>query len=289
MIIYDFSNIVIGAAMDYFNETKQQPDLPLMRHMALMCIIKDKEKKSRYVGSLGTVLAFDGGNYWRKDIFPNYKQNRKKAQSKMDFDFAKFYQDFNQIKEEFKQVLPYHCIEVPKAEADDIIAVLARKFAAHETVCIVGSDKDFLQIQEWDLANPVVQYSPWHKKFLTKENRDLPLIQHICGGDKSDGIPNIWSDVDTFMTEGMRQKPFTKKLKEQVDAAGFGGIESLLDSDELVARFNINKNLIDLELIPEYIVDKIIYTYETTQPAHGQFHNYLVTHKLRKLMEMAKV
>ena len=46
MIIYDFSNIVVGAVMDYFNKTGMQPDLPLMRHIALNTIITDKEKKS---------------------------------------------------------------------------------------------------------------------------------------------------------------------------------------------------------------------------------------------------
>ena len=289
MVIYDFSNIVVGAVMDYFNKTGQQPDLALMRHIALNTIITDKEKKTRYIGELGIVLAFDGVNYWRRDVFPNYKQNRKKNKEKSKFDFAQFYSDFNILKQEFKENIPYRCIEVPRAEADDIIATLCKKYGQLEKICIVGADKDFLQIQEWDLHYPVVQYSPWHRKFLTLEMKDHTIIEHICGGDAGDGIPNIWSDVDTFMTDGIRQKPFSKKLKESVRQAGFAGISSVLRDAQELERFKQNRTLIDLTQIPSYIQDAILLEYDNTEVAQGKFHKYCVEHKLRKIMEQGKI
>ena len=289
MVIYDFSNIVIGQVMDYFRETEMQPDINLMRHIALQSILVDKDKRQKYHGTQGVILAFDGHHYWRSDIFPNYKQNRKAAQKKkVGFDFPRFYQDFNQIKEEFKANIPMRCIQVDGAEADDVIAVLAKKYAAHEEVCIIGSDKDFLQIQDWSTPFKVVQYSPWHKKFLTPENRDLTLIEHVCGGDKNDGIPNIWSDIDTFMTEGIRQKSFTKKLKEGVANAGFAGMAEFLDDDELLNRFLLNKKLIDLTEIPDEVSEAIIKAFDENELPVNKFHAYLVEHRLRKIMEMVK-
>ena len=289
MVIYDFSNIVVGAVMDYFNKTGQQPDLPLMRHIALNTIITDKEKKQRYLGELGIVLAFDGRQYWRRDVFPNYKQNRKKDQEKSKFDFGKFYDEFNQLKEEFRENVPYRCIEVLHAEADDIIATLCKKFGQHERICIVGADKDFLQIQEWDLKYPVVQYSPWHKKFLTLEMKEHTLIEHICGGDVGDGIPNIWSDIDTFMTDGVRQKPFTKKLREQVKQCGFAGISSVLRDAQELERFKQNRTLIDLTQIPEHIEAAILDAYDSSEVAQGRFHKYCVEHRLKKIMEQGRI
>lgn len=289
MIIYDFSNMVVGATMDYFNKTGMQPDLLLLRHIALNTIITDKDKHQKYLGELGVVLAFDGQNYWRRDVFPNYKQTRKKEQEKSKFDFVQFYSDFNQLKQEFKDNIPYRCIEVLRAEADDIIATLCKKFGQHEKICIVGSDKDFLQIQEWRMQYPVVQYSPWHRKFLTLENKEHTLIEHVCGGDVGDGIPNIWSDVDTFMTEGVRQKPFGKKMRESVKEAGFGGIASVLRDARELDRFNQNRTLIDLTQIPQHIEAAILDTYDNTEPAQGRFHKYCVENKLRKIMEMGKI
>ncbi len=289
MVIYDFSSMVVGAVMDYFNKTGQQPDLPLMRHIALNTIIHDKEKKARYLSELGVVLAFDGPNYWRRDVFPNYKQNRKKSQEKSKFDFDQFYSDFNVLKQEFKENVPYRCIEVPRAEADDIIATLCKKFGQHEKICIVGADKDFLQIQEWNLQYPVVQYSPWHQKFLTLEMKEHTLIEHICGGDAGDGIPNIWSDVDTFVTDGIRQKPFSKKLRESVKQAGFSGISSVLRDAQELERFKQNRTLIDLTQIPEYIQNAILAEYDNSVVAQGRFHKYCVEHKLRKIMEQGKI
>lgn len=281
--------MVFAATLDYHHKTGIQADMQLLRHLALNSIISDKIKKEKYIGRVGVVLAFDGSKYWRKEIFPNYKQNRKKGQQKSTFNFQQFYKDFNQLKQEFRENLPYYCVQVDRAEADDIIAVLSKKYAAHEPVCIVSADKDFLQIQEWGMSNPVVQYSPYHKKFLTLENRDLTLIEHIAGGDASDGIPNIWSNIDTFMDESLRQKPFSKKLRQQLLEGGFSGIAGVLRDAQDLERFKMNQTLIDLQYIPEDVTNAIIAEFDSCTPAQGRFHQYCIEHRLRKIMEMGKI
>ena len=49
------------------------------------------------------------------------------------------------VTEEFKQVLPWKVVQVPRAEADDVIAVLAQTFGDKPTL-IVSSDKDYKQL-----------------------------------------------------------------------------------------------------------------------------------------------
>lgn len=291
MIIYDFSNIVIGAAMAYHQSTRQQMDLNLLRHIALNCIISDKTKHDKFVGKQGVVLAFDSRHYWRKNVFPQYKGNRKKGRDKHSFDFDEFFKHFNTLKVEFSESLPYKCIEVDTAEADDIIAVLSKKYVNEEDVCIVAADKDMLQLQKYSsFPHSIYQYSPKVKKFITPETNDLNLYTHIIGGDSVDGIPNIWSDEDTYMVEGKRCKQFTTKMKELVNT--FTCDEDLFQiilTDEIKRRYEMNKTLIDLNCIPQDLQDKIIEEFVKIESNKGTIFDYLVKHKLTQILKRGKI
>lgn len=291
MIIYDFSNIVIGAAMSYFQSTRQQIDLNLLRHIALNCIISDKSRHDSYVGNLGVVLAFDSRHYWRKDVFKHYKGTRKKGRDKSDFDFNTFYGHFNTLKEEFSQSLPYKCVEVDKAEADDIIAVLAKTYVSEENICIVASDKDMLQVQKYSsFPWSIFQYSPKVKKFITPESKELTLYSHIIGGDSIDGIPNIWSDEDTYVTDGKRCKQFSSKTKQLVDTfVSDEDLYKVLVTDELKKRYEINKTLIDLDCIPQDLQYKILETFKETKSNNKTVFDYLVKHKLTQILKRGKI
>lgn len=291
MIIYDFSNIVIGAAMAYFQSTKQQMDLNLLRHIALNCIISDKVKHDKFVGKQGVVLAFDSRNYWRKQVFPQYKGNRKKGREKHSFDFDTFFQHFNTLKEEFTESLPYKCIEVDTAEADDIIAVLSKHFVNEEDVCIVAADKDMLQLQAYSsFPYAIYQYSPKIKKFITPQTNELNLYTHIIGGDSVDGIPNIWSDEDTYMVEGKRCKQFSSKMRELVNT--FTSDEDLfqvITTDEIKRRYEMNKTLIDLNCIPETLQVTILDEFSKIKENKKTVFDYLVKHKLMQILKKGQI
>ena len=106
------------------NETKQV-DEGMVRHMILNSIRNYvMQFKSDYVESdADVILAWDSKHYWRRDFFPQYKLNRKKARDKDSKDWESIFECLNQIKKEIKDYLPYKVVEVHGAEADDIIAV----------------------------------------------------------------------------------------------------------------------------------------------------------------------
>ena len=58
-------------------------------------------------------------------------------------------------------------LDVDGAEADDVIAVLTARLAAHGSVLILSSDKDFGQLQKYP---NVTQYSPILKRFVKIDN-----------------------------------------------------------------------------------------------------------------------
>jgi len=179
------------------------------------------------------------------------------------------------IKSEIESVFPWKNISVPRTEADDIIAIICKHSLPIEPVVIVSSDKDFQQLQKY---SNVKQWSPNKKDFLTCDNSEEYLKEHIIRGDSSDGVPNILSEEDTFVNEDKRQKPMTKKKMKEIKE----NIETYKKTD----RWNQNKTLIDFEEIPEEIEKEIMEEYN--KPCNKETNKifpYLMEHKLVKLLE----
>ena len=199
-------------------------------------------------------------------------------------DWEAFFPIFEKIKNEIKEVLPYHCIEVEHAEADDIIATIVKMFyKTGEEICIVSSDNDMIQLQKY--GTNIVQWSPRIKKFLNYENTQYNLMEHIVGGDANDGIPNIWSDDDTCVTE-KRMKTFSSKRKEIVTSHNFQISDLAINKNE-VDKFKRNAILIDLDKIPDDIVKDIKEAVYNNKPPKGKLFNYLIQNQCMKLLDSA--
>jgi hypothetical protein len=220
------------------------------------------------------VIACDDRNYWRKQVFPYYKANRKKNRDASEINWAQVFDIFNKIKGEIKDNFPYRVIQVESAEADDIIATLVTE-NNNETILILSADKDFVQLQKYAT---VKQYDPIRKKWIKEDNPQQYLYEHILKGDQGDGIPNILSDDDTFVTD-KRQKPMTQK---KIDLFKSEGI-----SHEMLKRnFARNELLVDLTKIPENIRNSVINKYnEENGKDRSKLFNYFISHNLKLLMD----
>ena len=151
------------------------------------------------------------------------------------------------IREELKEFFPYSVIGVARAEGDDVIAALTEWGRPRERDVIYSTDRDFIQC-----VNDDVDLWNWRDGKLTTVNDVDPedyLFEHVLRGDVGDGIPNVLSHEDTLVTEGMRQKPMTKK---RFDALMNG------DYDEVVnKRIEKNYKLISLRMTPGDIKTEI--------------------------------
>lgn len=278
MIIFDFNQVAISNLMEQIGSSKQSVDESLVRHMILNTI-RTYIKKFKDSHGPEVILACDSKNYWRREVFPYYKANRKKARDSSGHDWSSIFECLNKIRNELKENSPYKVIEVETCEADDIIAVLTQKFSATQKIMILSSDKDFAQLQKY---KNVSQYSPILKKTIKEDNPYSFLKEHIIRGDKGDGIPNIMSQDNVFV-EGGRQKSI-----KTVDVNTWINQEpSDFCSGEAYRNWIRNETLIDLTKIPESLKTKIINTYdESSANSRQTFMNYMMKNRLKNLLEV---
>jgi len=278
MILFDFNQVAISNLMEQIGSSKTAVDESLVRHMILNTI-RTYVKKFKAEFGPNIIIACDNKKYWRREIFPYYKANRKKSRESSGHDWNSIFDCLNKIRDELREHSPYKVIEVDTAEADDIIAVLSIKHSANEKVMILSSDKDFAQLQKYP---NVEQYSPILKKFIKEPLPSAQLKQLVIRGDKSDGIPNILSKDDTFV-EGVRQKPITEaKIINWMNQK-----PEEFCTEEMLRNYNRNEILIDLTRIPENLKQNIIDTYESSKGRTRQeFMNYMIANRLKNLIEV---
>jgi 5'-3' exonuclease len=279
MIIFDYNQVAISNLMEQIGSSpKATIDESLVRHMILNTM-RTYIKRFKATHGPEVVIACDNRHYWRRDVFVNYKSNRKKARENSGFDWATIFECLKKVKDELAENSPYKVIDVEGAEADDVIGALVLKYAATEKVMILSSDKDFAQLQKFP---NVEQYSPILKKVLKEPLPALQLKQLIIRGDKGDGIPNILTKDDVFV-EGGRQKPITEaKIINWLNQD-----PSEFCNDEMLRNFKRNEMLIDLTQIPETLKQSIIDTYESTKGhTRQEFMNYMIANRLKNLIEV---
>jgi hypothetical protein len=275
MILVDMNQISVASVMMHLHMTKQtKPDEDMVRHMILNSIRMYRMKFCDEYGEL--VLCYDSKHYWRRDYYPEYKNNRKKTRDSSSNDWDAIFEVLNAIKAELKEFFPYKHLEVYGAEADDIIAALSGEleFDSGKTLILSG-DKDFIQLQKF---RNVTQYSPITKKFINGQDPNDYLNEHILKGDSSDGVPNVLSPDNTFV-DGLRQKPLSKKKI----AAMIGGE---FPNDEVKRNFQRNKKLIDLDKSPTSLLSECVNAYNAAPEGdRSKLLNYFTQKRLRNLVE----
>lgn len=153
--------------------------------------------KSYNAGTI--VITADGGSSYRKNIFPEYKANRKEKYAEQtpqeEKEFAMFMAEFSNTLTLLKEKYPV--FQFKGVEADDIAAYISMNLDKYglDDCWMVSSDKD------WDLLinDRVSRFSTVTRKETTVHNWDehydfeIPdYITFKClTGDKGDNVPGI--------------------------------------------------------------------------------------------------
>lgn len=277
LILVDMSNVALHALqsassgkMNYFQLTEMS-----LRHVVLKRLF---DIHRQFGIEREMVLCFDNDNYWRKDVFPLYKSTRAKARSYSKFSFEEYKKMFKVFKEELPQNFSWKCVDVEKCEADDVIYAICNH-VRDRRITIVSSDEDYLQIQN---INPnVEQFSIANDKFITPQNKGYDLLEHIITGDSGDGIPNILSNANTFVMDGVRQTPMTKQRKaDTMLSVQIGTLD-----ENVQMRYDLNRKLIDMSELPQEYYDKIIEKFLEPKPKKtGSLMTYCLKYKLNNLL-----
>jgi len=153
--------------------------------------------KSYNAGTI--VIAADGGSSYRKEIFPEYKANRKVKYAEQtpqeEKEFAMFMAEFSNTLTLLKEKYPV--FQFKGVEADDIAAYITQHLDDYglDECWMVSSDRD------WDLliSDRVSRFSTVTRKEITLDNWDehydfdIPdyiTFKCLCG-DKGDNVPGI--------------------------------------------------------------------------------------------------
>jgi len=278
MILVDLNQIAISNLMVSINTYNKNQEIneDLLRHMVLNSLRAYKMKFGEKYGDL--VICCDGRHYWRRDIFPFYKAGRKKDRAASTLDWTLIFETLNKIRDEIKEYFPYIVLDVNRAEADDIIAVLVQHVCPVENKLILSGDKDFMQLQQY---SNVDQFAPVQKKFLRTDSPQDFLKEHIIRGDRGDGIPNCLSS-DDVLVRGERQKSISKKKLSGWMASDPNDWN---DSNQL-RGYRRNEQLIDLEFVPQDLKEEILSQYTNAVSGdRSKLFNYFVKFKLKNLME----
>lgn len=278
MIIVDLNQVMLSNLLKQLGTHTNAPlEENMIRSMVLNSLRSYKVKFGQEYGDM--VIACDNSNYWRKQIFPYYKANRKKTFETSELNWKEIFDFLNKIKTEIKEYLPYRVIDVESSEADDIIATLCEEFS-NDKILILSGDKDFIQLHSF---KNISQYDPVRKKWITHDNPNVYLLEHIMHGDEGDGIPNVLTQDDYFVTrkKGDRQRRLsTKKLNELINT-----IPAQMDTS-IARNFARNRQLIDLSFIPNKIKEQVLIQYnEQTNRDRSKMLNYFIDKKLRNLTD----
>jgi len=286
-VLIDLNPLVIGAVHVAQSNLRsaEELDVKFIRHLFLNQILSFKKQFSKY-GEF--IICCDSKNSWRKDLFPYYKASRKKSREESDINWQIVFESIDTLKQEIDEYFPYRVVYADRAEADDVIAVLVKYFQDNELeglieqapqkIMILSGDKDFKQLQIYD---GVEQYSPMLGKKIVENRPDLYLKEHIIRGDSGDGVPNIFSDDDTFVTS-KRQKPIRQeKLEVWLDSDG----TSFIEDDTVLRNYHRNKKMVDLiNEIPKELEENIINRYKQAPNKANNLFNYFIQNKLKNLL-----
>lgn len=280
ILIIDFSVILKRTfSTAQKDSTNQDEMISYWRHILLSSILD----KKNIIKPDEIILALDHHS-WRKDFFKFYKAKRELKRNEDLVGYQFFIDTSNQFIEEIKETFPWIVIKEFGCEGDDVIFVLAKELSKENKVVIGTVDKDLLQIL---LLNDNIEYFSFMDDSYKTINKSYEIVlRHVIGGDSGDGIPNLLSQDNCFVS-GIRQKGCgDKKINEIL----FFGIDEYLEKHSLKENWIRNKTLIELKEneYNEKYYKNVLTQYQKYNRNRYDFLKlalYFRKHRLNKLME----
>lgn len=262
------------------------------------------------------------GRSWRKDYYPPYKRNRKEtadAMSPAEQEENKvFWECYDDFCEFVKTKTNATVLQNPRVEADDLIARWIDKNPNKKCV-IISTDKDLNQLVNKNVSqyngiteetmridgvfdkkgNPVIDKKTKQPKML--DEKEWLLFQKAMRGDPSD---NIFSAFPGVRTKGTKNKIGLTEAFADKEAKGYAWnnlmLNKWLDADgkehRVLDDYNRNRQLVDLHMQPEDIVQELDQTIDQAKADNKQisqvgvrFMKFCSKYDLQKITEQAQL
>lgn len=255
VLLFDLSNLMMRClfAQTPGPEEKKFTMFKQTFLTSFMKVIKDNKPDK--------IIVVEDSESWRKEIYPQYKADRKAKREKSVVNFDAFFpvaaKFFASLSKAFRNI---QFIRLPRCEADDIIASIVKNKPEWNIVNI-SSDTDFHQLYVYKNYR---QYDGLKREFIECLNPEQELLLKIIRGDTTDFIPSL--------KKGIRTKTLISIINEDLDA--------WLKEENLTEQFDRNMKLISFACIPKELELEIMKQVNGFIP--GKFNQ----HELFKLITL---
>jgi len=280
MILVDFSPVLISCAHSAV-ASMSKGDIPEnvtvseIQHFRMLNTLRmvNVAYRKKY-GAM--VICVDRKPYWRETEFPNYKKNRKPMDRTMDW--KAFFDNGEDILEACENAFGWKVVDIEGVEADDAIGVIVHNYK-DEPHMIISPDGDYKQLQ---IYKNVSQYDVIRRREIIEKDPARWLRLKIITGDKKDGIPNIMSHADTFMTEGARQTSISNENKKKWSAAAS---PLFFCNQDMLERYSFNQRMLDMSKVPDEQASKILEAMKEPPKASGNLYGYFAGRGITRWMD----
>ena len=270
-ILIDSNNLVfriVSAIPGYNHQFRSNHQINLLAHSFLNSILTVSKKiKTRYEID-DILLIWDSKTNNRKQVYPEYKANRKGRTLEEEKDRNNYFSLLNELRDSLKKLGSWTNVEVEGYEADDLIAYIVKNSDYDEQFVVVSSDNDLYQL----LNERVIQYLPHKKEFYSlidfKKEFGIEPQKYIfvkaLAGDNGDNIKGIYGigikKAVKMFQEGKCWSSFVDKYKD-VDLETNLEIIKLPFEEEGLKDFLIPKSYFDkdtwIKLFQSYGLNKL--------------------------------
>lgn len=237
-LIVDFNNIFHQAHVPWtYKEPSDSNNAVIFNFIRML----DSTIKELEVTDL--VFCFEGSDQVRRDIFENYKNNRKKDKS--DPKYIHFVRQLALLKENIGKIYRCTAAEHSMLESDDTIFEMVNRINDEkqegDIITILSSDKDMIQCLRKD-DDTIKLYCR-----VTKSYRDYvndSVLHKALTGDKSDNITGIYrigkAKADKIIENGFDEWLSTQEEHIKRIVHSNISIIKLFRWDELPEKYQVN-------------------------------------------------
>lgn len=147
------------------------------------------------------ILADFGGSAYRKNVYPEYKQNRKEKQALQTPEdaayFEKFFEEFVNIIEYYQTESKYPCFRFKGVEADDVAAHIVTNLSKYgfKKAWLVSTDRDYDLLVNENVSRfsyvtrKETTVDNWHEHYECTPEQYISI--KCLMGDSGDNVPGV--------------------------------------------------------------------------------------------------
>jgi 5'-3' exonuclease len=273
--------IIDGNSLGHAAHNATKLSVGTMQTQAIFGMVKSSRLLAEKYPGWSQLVLWDGSAQWRKDIYPEYKGNRK-AKDEKQAAHKQAYKDQSPFVRKALQLVGVRQMLVTSLEADDMAGILVRR--AKGDIVLVSGDQDWLQLVRNGVTwfDPIRDHTVGIGNFTEFTGYFSPrefLEGKALMGDTSDNIPGVGGIGEKGAPEFLAQFKSVANFLAQCDDGSFVPKKKAhqnLASPAGRAAFDRNMRLMNLIDAPNPERDHMA----VTQPAYSEAHFRTLCEKL---------